>query len=299
MDDSTKQLLESLDISDMVLKVSFGDLLRSLRERMNFTRHKLSEISLVSYKTIVDLEYGEKANLDRRTVTLLSNSLKLNGITRRNFFVVAGLIPEYEIGLPPWFNELQTFYKSMKYPALVVDSLVNIQSLNAYLLALFEIDLVELGDHVFASAGPNVLRFTFDPLFNARGLFASEWVSYAQLQILIFRYMSLPRQKEKGYGDLLHELHQLPDFSDLWNSTESMSLPMPPFLATIHHSRFGKISYMHGEVVLFGTYSEQAKAAFYLPVGQEDEKSFEILRENTANVVIEFFPDQKKMGRIL
>ncbi|MBN8595814.1 MAG: helix-turn-helix domain-containing protein [Anaerolineae bacterium] len=299
MDESTSRLMQSLENSELILKASFGELLRSLRERMEFTRQQLSELSLVSYKTIVDIEYGEKAHLDRRTVTLLSKSLKLSGFIRRSFFVAAGLIPEFEAGLPAWSTELQEFHKGMKYPTIVADSLVDIQSLNAYLLALFEIDLAQLGDRIFDSAGPNVLRVMFDPLFNARRLFASEWVANAQLQILIFRYMSLPRQKEDRYGTLLQELHKLPDFSDIWHSTESMVLPLPPFLATINNSRFGRIRYMYGEAAVFGPYSEQMKAVFYLPAGPEDEKTFEMIRGSTANVAIEFVGDQKKMGRIL
>ncbi|HEX6499673.1 MAG TPA: helix-turn-helix domain-containing protein [Micromonosporaceae bacterium] len=86
---ATAQPSENAPIAGDAGEPSFPELLRSLRERTGLTQSALADLSTISPRAIRDLESG-RANARTRTIHLLADALRLQGLMRE-LFIHAGL----------------------------------------------------------------------------------------------------------------------------------------------------------------------------------------------------------------
>src|SRR5215469_272843 len=70
--------------------VPFAALLRGHRLRLGLTQRQLADLAGLGVRTIVDLERGRVARPQRDSVRMLGDALRLEGVTRLQFELVAG-----------------------------------------------------------------------------------------------------------------------------------------------------------------------------------------------------------------
>jgi DNA-binding XRE family transcriptional regulator len=208
---------------EMTRRREFGNRVKCLRKNCNLSRQELAERTRIPFKTIGDIERGEKVLLHVEWVVKpLADFFRLTGIGREEFFAAAGLFSDdvqTECGTQ-WSALLTSFYKSTTLPALVTDPLYTLHSSNAYLNVLYGLDIPARSSALYQGAGPNNLRFLFDPQFGLRQKFgdAQHWRTNVIGNLYSFRVSALRYLGTPTYERLLAELHKLPDFAALWET---------------------------------------------------------------------------------
>ena len=213
-------------VSDIEIKRkrSFGKRVRELREGRKLSRNQLESKSGVPERTIIDVENGDKAVLDRKTVSLLAHALGLTGLAEREFVLAAGLSPDAPLVLSEHYTIAHRYYDQMDYPALITNSLLDLHSCNAYLLAMLNLPTTLLDNCAYkGGGGPNVLRFLFDPAMHAREAWRDSWAGMALWNVYYFRLVSQPHVHEPRYAQLLEALRTLPDFEAMWQAADGLN----------------------------------------------------------------------------
>lgn len=206
---------------ELARRREFGNRVKYLRKKFGLSRQELAERTRIPFKTIGDIERGEKVLLHIEWVVKpLADHFGLSGIGREEFFAAAGLYPDCVKTDPGihWSALLTSFYKSTMLPALVTDPLFNFHSSNAALNALYGLNIPAISPLLFKGAGANYLRFLFDPAFGLRQKFGNyeNWRSNVIGNLYSFRASAMRYLGTPGYEKLLRELQALPDFAALW-----------------------------------------------------------------------------------
>jgi transcriptional regulator with XRE-family HTH domain len=277
--------MSSLDVH------SFGEgfsiLLKKYRKELRgWTQKELANKSGLKIRTIQDLETAQKAVLDHDTIAKLADTFDLQGSSKEAFFASAGLA----VVMPPfdeieWGKVIFEFHKSMEFPAFVGDALMQVHSVNSYLLELLEINLDALANLISTRGGLNAMYFFFDPAFNTRRLYGQTWKSYVTTNVWFLRHMSRPHTYEARFQKLLSELHQFEKFTELWDETKDMRMPLPPYLGVVQHHKYGSIQYWHSTSVKPNTSGEEMSFLFYHPADPQSEQAFTQLRVDVPKVV--------------
>ena len=201
----------------------FGARVRTLRKLAGLNRDELAERTQIPFKTIGDIERGEKVLLDVEwVINPLADFFKLAGVTREEFYAAAGLrldVLQPEDNQDYWSELLTHFYKSTNLPALVTDPLYNFHSSNSYLNAIYGFDPNEVGTRWATGAGFNMIRLLFDPESGFRSMFGTpaQWRQAVIGNTYSFRVSAISRVGTPALEHLLSELEQLPDFTEIWN----------------------------------------------------------------------------------
>jgi transcriptional regulator with XRE-family HTH domain len=265
----------------------FSILLKQYRKELRgWTQKELASKSGLKIRTIQDLETAQKAVLDHDTVAKLADAFDLQGSSKESFFGAAGLA----IVTPPfdeveWGKVIYEFHKSIDFPAFVGDSILQVHSANSYVLELLEVNLDTLSDLIATRGGLNAMYFLFDPVFNAKNLYGQSWKYYATVNVWFLRNMSRPHIYEARFQKLLAELHQFEKFTEIWDETKTLPMPLPPYRGTVHHHKYGMIQYWHSTSVRPNTSGEEMSFLFYHPADTESEQAFARIRANVPKVV--------------
>jgi transcriptional regulator with XRE-family HTH domain len=269
-------------------KRSFGKRVRDLRERRKLSRNQVEIKSGVPERTIIDVENGDKAVLDRKTVSLLAHAFGLTGLAEREFIQAAGLSPDMPLRTGEHYSIAHRFYEQMDYPALMTDGLLDLHSCNAYVLAMLGLPTRLLDECAYHGGGPNVLRFLFDPNLNARKAWRDSWASVALWNVYYFRLVSQPYVHEPRYAQLMKELHKLPDFEAMWQAADGLNgMPMPPHTSTLHGA-FGTLRVMHTEAITTEILDNHLRAVLYVPMDDATQRAFTLLRAQTPRQAFQF-----------
>jgi transcriptional regulator with XRE-family HTH domain len=291
-------------------KRAFGRRVHELRRQRKLSRYQLELRSGVPQRTILDIENAAKAVLDRKTVILLARAFGLAGIDLREFISVAGLVPDHpldgrvlegkpdeKLGLE---RMMRQFYAEAQLPAYSTNALMDLQSCNSYVLALLGLDLALLERTAYEGAGPNVLRFLFDPAFNARQFWGHDWCKIAQWNLRLFRQASMPHLHKPRYAQLMRALQQLPGFEAMWQSSspessEPSNSPvaiheMPPSFTTAMTAKtaFGLARIMRTEIVWDEIIHHQLRVVLYVPLDHPTNEVFGLVRQQTVKSAIQF-----------
>ena len=129
------------------------------------------------------------------------------------------------------------------------------------------------------------MYFLFDPIFNTKRLYGQSWKYYATINVWFLRHMSRPHIYEARYQKLLAEMHQFERFTEIWDETKHLPMPLPPYLGTINHQKYGSIQYWHSTSVKPNTSGEEMSFLFYHPANLESEQAFARLRADVPKVV--------------
>ncbi|MBX3086237.1 MAG: helix-turn-helix domain-containing protein [Anaerolineae bacterium] len=200
----------------------FGQRVRALRKAAGLNRDQLAERTQIPFKTIGDIERGEKVLLDVEwVINPLADFFQLSGLTREEFFAAAGLrldVLQPEDNQDYWSELLTHFYKSTKLPALVTDPLYNFHSSNSYLNAIYGFDAYQIHARWSSGAGFNMIRLLFDPDSGFRSMFGtpSGWREAVVGNTYSFRVSAISRLGTPALEHLLSELEKLPDFAEIW-----------------------------------------------------------------------------------
>jgi transcriptional regulator with XRE-family HTH domain len=274
-------------------KFAFGKRVRSLREMHGLSRHQLEHKSGVPERTIIDVENGEKAVLDRKTVSLLAFAFELHGMAFEEFMRAAGLTPDVTLqpdieAIPEVYDFVRGFYADTVYPAYMTNGLLDLHSCNSYALALFGISLQYANEHAYAGAGPNVLRMLFDPTLRARETWGKRWRQHALWNIYFFRMLSQHHIHEPRYAQLLAALHRYPDFSGLWVLSNSQAhLPLMPQASALH-STYGPVRVQYVEAVTNEVVQRHLRATMYIPQDEATSVAFFKLRNHIGRMAWQF-----------
>lgn len=269
-------------------KRAFGRRVRDLRDRRKLSRNQLEKASGVPERTIIDVENGDKAMLDRKTVSLLAQAFELRGLAEREFVLAAGLSPDLPLEGLGHFSMAHRFYETMEYPALITNNLLDLHSCNSYVLAMLNLPTSVLDECAYKSGGPNVLRFLFDPNMNARTVWRDSWASVALRNVYYFRTVSQPHMHEARYAQLLCELRKLPDFDAMWQAADGLGmLPMPPHTSTLYGA-FGPLRVLHTEAITNETLSNHLRVMLYVPMDEPTQQAFVQLSAGTPRQAFQF-----------
>jgi transcriptional regulator with XRE-family HTH domain len=277
-------------VSDIELKRkrSFGKRVRDLREKRKLSRNQLEGMSGVPERTIIDVENGEKAVLDRKTVSLLVQGFGLIGLAEREFVQAAGLSPDAPLHTGEHFGLAHRFFVHMDYPAVITNGLLDLHSCNAYLLAMLGLPTQVLDTCAYQGGGPNVLRFLFDPQMGARQAWRDNWASVALWNVYYFRLVSQPYIHEARYAQLMGELQNLPDFEAMWQAADGLNgMPVPPHTSTLHGG-FGTLRVLHTEAITDEILNNQLRAVLYVPMDDATQHAFTQLRAQTPRQAFQF-----------
>ena len=270
-------------------KQAFGQLVQGHRNRRKLSRRKLEQHCGVPDRTIVDIEKGHKTYLDRKTVSMLASAFNLSIVQQRTLVLTAGLVPDIELNCPDFYDMVRNFYAATDGPAFMFDGLFDLHSCNSQMLALFGLPLQKLYEHAYTGAGPNILRFLFDPVFDTHMTWGEQWPAIALRNVQLFRVACEPHVHEPRYAHLLRELHKLPEFSTHWQTSDAMrEPPLPPYTSTLH-SAFGTVHILHAELTTNEVVSPHLRAAIYLPLGDDEtHATFKALRAQVMKSALQF-----------
>jgi hypothetical protein len=273
-------------------KKAFAALVRRLREEHEWSQRQLDRISNIPWRTIFDIEHGDKANLDYRTVSILCEAFKLSGQDRREFFLTAGLKPDVEQDVSDWSSVVKTFYADMKFPAFVIDTAFYIASANTYMAAILGLTFEQFLDKHRLYNGVHILHFLFDADFRSRDLYGEHWAVYATLNTYLFRQVAENHLHEVRYQRTVSQLRGMEDFNRIWEaSNQSMSLPGAPYSITLHHALYGTLQYWHSQPVMPDAFFEQFRTVFYSPADAATEMAFNRMREDVPYAAYRFPSD--------
>ncbi len=237
----------TVSTSQLECKKNFGRLVRTFRHQLGISRELLAYKSNLSFKTIGDVERGEKVILDHALVSALAFALEVGKVDEDNFFAAAGLMTLQEPSVDQTQLELiRRFYQHTTLPAFVHDPLLDFHSVNAYFLALFGGKQDNASDVMFTGAGANILRCLFDPAFNVMAVYGDvrQWQAFARASLYRFRLRSQKRVGTKRYIELFTELAKLPRFLEMWESVqptdriENLCLPLTLYPKTNQEMTF-------------------------------------------------------------
>ncbi len=206
------------------LRQEFGARVKSLRKRHDISRLELASRTGIPFKTVGDIERGEKVMLDPEyVVTPLANCFDLRGIARDEFFAAAGLLPDtvahdLQTSQEVWTPLHTMFYRSAALPAVITDPLYTIHSSNAYFNSLFKINPHRLSRRLFEGAGPNIMRFLLDPAFGVQQRFGNrhEFLAVLRGNLYSMRVSAVSHIGSPHYERLISALEQFPDFGPIW-----------------------------------------------------------------------------------
>lgn len=208
-------------ISDLRRR-EFGQRVRTMRKQAGLSREQLADRTNIPFKTVGDIERGEKVSLDVEWVVRpLADFFALKGVAREEFFAAAGLrldVLQPEADQDQW-TELHTqFYRSTSYPAFVTDPLFNLHSTNAYFNALYGLNPADAQSRWMDGAGLNLIRLLLDPASGFRLKFGStpQALRVIETSLYAFRVSAVSRLGTPAHDKLMRELSRLPDFADLW-----------------------------------------------------------------------------------
>lgn len=200
----------------------FGQRVRILRRNINLSREELSEQTNIPFKTIGDIERGEKVLLHLDwDVKPLADFFGLRSLQREEFFAAAGLLidcPETDDSAAEWSELLTNFYRNRQFPAFVTDPLYTFHSANSFLNTVYGLYPYTLRERLYEGAGPNVLRFLLDPSFGLKDLFGGEagWRRVVEDNLCLLRVNSMRYLGTPMYDALIEELQKLPAFAPIW-----------------------------------------------------------------------------------
>lgn len=262
-------------------KKRFGELLQRLRKNAGYTRAKLAERSNVSARTILDIEHGEKAVLDRHTVYQLCEAFTLNEFDRQNFLITAG----FDASIDPSSMDIWRFsiqlYENTLFPAFILDSMWRLHSINSYFLALCDFSATNL-DNLYHGdvGGPHLLRVLFDPHFAIREWAGEMWHDFVLLNCKLFRLNVTSRFREDiSYQQIISKLKKLPDFTDIWQQAESLHiLPPPPYFLKTHTSKFGPATFMMTTLFVPPALVGRITVALHTPADGDSTTVFDQIR---------------------
>lgn len=275
---------------------NFGALVKHYRSyQFGWTQKELAQKADVKLRTLQDIETAQKVHLDYEVVDKLATAFAIKDNDREQFFGAAGLLVQVNPQAEPiqWAKVIFDFYKSVEFPAFAVDELFDVHSVNSYLLELLDVPLNMFSQTFAASPGPNLLRFLFDPAFNARKLYGHYWEEYAQVNVALFRNLARVHLNTERYQSILMALQKMKHFEDLWKRTEQMAVPLPPYLGILTHPKYGALRYWHSGTVQPNLRGEQMFLTFYIPADSASEAAFEQMRSNTHKAAYEL---NKKKG---
>ena len=272
------------------VKVEFGKLVKNYRKRegVKITQEDLGDLSSISARTIHDIENAQKAVLDYETVEKLASAFELKNHEREDFFRTAGInVPRSDDIKYDWHRAIFDFYKIQELPAFVTDTLGNLHSINSYALTLLNIDLDDDFSALTTPTNPNILRFIFDPAFNAKKLYRSKWREYAEINVWLFRYLSVASGHESKYHQILSELQTFNDFLDIWETIDSYKLPNPPYKITIYNEQYGEAHFTAAQSLLPSTANERMLLIFYVPEDEQTSKVFTNIRKGVPKMAFQ------------
>jgi transcriptional regulator with XRE-family HTH domain len=268
----------------------FSILLKRLRREVRgWTQKELAAKSGLKLRTIQDLETAQKANLDHETISYLADAFELEGSAKEEFFKAAGLaVVSPALDNVEWAKLIYEFYKSMEFPAFVSDELANVNSLNAYMIDLLEMKHDKLAAVVNETGRLNALRFFLDPAFNAKKIYGNQWTDYTTLNAWFLRNLSRPYIHTQQYQIVLLELQQFEDFADIWEASAHVEMPLPPYLGTVHTTKYGTVRFWHSSAVRPNIRGEQMTFLFYHPADPESECAFAQMRAAVPKMAYQF-----------
>jgi len=280
------------------LRREFGARVKAMRKRHNISRLELAAYTGIPFKTIGDIERGEKVMLDPElVVSPIANCFDLQGITRDEFFAAAGLLPdtiahEVETSQEVWTPLHTMFYRSTQLPAVITDPLYMIHSSNAYFNALFGIDPHRLSRRLFEGAGPNILRLMLDPSFGIRSRFGDreEFLSLLSGNLYSLRASAASHIGTPPYERLMSELERFPEFGPIWSVVGAPNfVPRLAGIPTIFYINTDREMQFVVALVFPPRFTlPEQRRMIYIPANIETEQRFNAMRARITPAVFHY-----------
>jgi len=276
---------------DQKRKILFGERVKTLRLARGWTsKEKFAKEHNFSKETIKDIESGKLAKLTIDIVGKLADIFELRGVLRQDFFNLAGIhYPEtkIEIGV----DVMLDFYRHMPFPAFIDNVFFDLHSFNYAVSALFQIDMMSLGEATFESGGPNVLRLLFDPKFQFRSVYGDTeaWEDYVKSNIYLFCRQTSAYTADDRYRELLSYLKRLPDFRRIWDDVMSHSyMPKQHIATTLFPNSDHQLTFVVSQATMTLFLAKNLFMGAYIPSDERTTAFFASLTQeapNTAMVV--------------
>jgi transcriptional regulator with XRE-family HTH domain len=210
-------------------RVEFGKLVVALRrgirddEDRSWSQKRLGEQTELGEATIGKIERGERVNLDPDTLPRLANAMHLTTVERREFFIAAIGVDNYQMTRPEMSSEkvledMVHVIEQVRLPALIVDSYGDLVAANSALAQILEIPSEFVANAHAEPASFNLMRIIFAPEFgNVRNIFGVQWTKTAVYNIEFFRYTTLRYRFTDYFLQTLRQLRKYPLFRQYWH----------------------------------------------------------------------------------
>lgn len=234
----------------------FGRLLATLRksqfdpsEGRVWTQQMLADHAQVSFRTIGELERGDKAILDGQSLYRISRALNLNMTEQKKFISLASEIDVQRdldaADLRQMLRSTIELFHSFAVPSVVHNSLYEAIAMNASYLKLHRITpkwFESLSGHPLQY---NLLRLIFQEGAPIRTVVGERTELLFSAGVNYFRSRSLPHRHTDQFRTIFRELNKYREFRLAWSTAEHFSQDVRTIRRSFayEHVDFGHISY--------------------------------------------------------
>lgn len=225
-------------------------------QQYRFTLEELCDIVYPSYKNLL---YGRTKHIPTRaTLMRIADYLQCAFDERNDILVAARYMPERQDlkgnKLAAAIDHARQIMRLLPFPALVLTRDWKIHDFNAAFLYIYGIT----DEGQIPKKGKSLFHVTFDKRmpFRERSMVSvAEWQKQAISTITGFKHKNLLFRYEEWYRRRIKQCHNLPDFTDFWNDSETSSHPENnPFTSVLAAGPNGiPIRYTKGLLTLFET----------------------------------------------
>ncbi|MEM7539720.1 MAG: helix-turn-helix transcriptional regulator [Chloroflexota bacterium] len=208
-------------------KSKFGQIVKSLRqEQINYetgrcwTQKELADASLLSKRSIENIEQGRRDTLTTNELRHLADALRLSTLERHEFFAAAtdvemSSIPENENrpmpdSTQPYLTPIWNHFSTLQLPGYLTDSLTRVVGINESMISFHGMTHEMLEAARQTEVGCTMLGLFFRQTSPLRVALGHRWHEMAKTKIHEFQYTALRDRWHNGFDKIVAALRRYP-----------------------------------------------------------------------------------------
>jgi transcriptional regulator with XRE-family HTH domain len=292
-------------------KKDFGRLTAALRQDLNLTQFALAEKADVTVAVVSQIERGVKQNLEADLVARLAGALDLNINERRQFFLAASGLDEYDFGGEAFrsqaarikkslevFEKLLVLLGKLRAPAYILDVFGESVAANASALAFYQITPAMIEEAPGIPGGYNSLRLLFGSILSS--VVTTEYNQYLLNSVRSVREISLRYRAHPYFRYLINEFRdpkKYPGFERYWRHSalleddKDIDIDLFEFVHAIH----GEMKFLT-HAIMPNTPHGELRLIYSIPLDGDTRNVFEQIVSKVGAQAYRFAPwPEKKM----
>ncbi len=274
----------------------FGRIVKALRKKCydqqgnRLTREILSKMVYLTEEQLGRLERGDRKHLDKKTLSLLADSFKLNNEERKEFFYAAFGSNEHYLykneDPGSQLKKLLVLMQKLQAPAYIHDAYTDVLAANNAALNVCQVTANQVEQARQVPAGFNLMHYIYAPVMKLEIILGAHWKEISEMAMFEFRRLTL-RYRHTDYFKLLFKtLSKNEQFLIEWhkslgkdNHTSSECRHL-----SYKHLSAGPLTYTETRTVL-STSAGELYLNIFNPVDSTTARTFKNLVNDKENTV--------------